>query len=150
MRGIKRGGVVLTAVVAAALLPVLAHAAEIIIKRDVPVRSAVHTAPPGPASAVQTERRDMILGLVPDGKLLNDDEVASVLGSGPGSVNQAGRPGGVQTYLDRPAGDASSSVAASGMGSFSSLGGRISNEVNRPIGAAMQNLTNALAPRPGQ
>jgi hypothetical protein len=145
MRGIKSSALLLTAVLSASLVPLFAHAAEIIIKRDVPVRSAVHTAPPGEATTVRTERRDEILGLVPDGQLLNDDESAAVLGSSPaGSMAQGGQ-GGIQTYLERPGADANSNVAASGMGTFSSLGGRISGAVGGTVGNAMQNLSSTLS-----
>jgi hypothetical protein len=149
MRGIKSSALLLTAVLSASLVPLFAHAAEIIIKRDVPVRSAVHTAPPGEASAVRTERRDEILALVPDGQLLNDDESAAVLGSSPaGSMGQGGQ-GGVQTYLDRPGADANANVAASSMSTFSSLGARISGEVGENVGNAMKNLSSTLS-RVGQ
>jgi hypothetical protein len=149
MRGIKSSALLLTAALSASLVPVFAHAAEIIIRRDVPVRSAVHTAPPGDASAVRTERRDEIIGLVPDGQLLNDDEAAAVLGSSPADAMGQGGQGGIQTYLDRPGADANSNVAASGMGTFSSLGSRISGEVGDKVGNAMQNLTSTLS-RVGQ
>jgi hypothetical protein len=145
MRGIKSSALLLTAVLSASLVPLFAHAAEIIIKRDVPIRSAVHTAPPGQAITMRTERRDEIIGLVPDGQLLNDDQAAAVLGTSPmGSTGQNGA-GGIQTYLDRPGADANSNIAASGMSTFSSLGGRISGEVGETVGNAMQNLSSTLS-----
>ncbi len=55
-----------------------ALAGAIVVLRDVPHRSAVHTAPPGPAKTVATAPTEMVLAMAPDGKQLSDDQVASV------------------------------------------------------------------------
>lgn len=123
-----------------------AIAGAIVVIRDVPHRSAVHTAPPGPATEVDTSPKDMVLALVPNGKELSDDQVASVFAQ----VNDPQRGlGGPNLNPVDFVEDANSRAGLTGspdggLSSVSRLGSSISGTVNSNINSSVGQLAPTI------
>lgn len=127
-----------------------ALAGAIVVIRDVPPRSAFHSAPPGPATEVQTSPKDMVLALVPDGEKLSDDQVAAVFAQ----VNSPNRG------LSGPNMDPSALVANAnsragltgspdgGLSSVSRLGSNlshtVSSNIDQTVGQIAPTIQNAV------
>jgi len=131
-------------------------AAEIIILRTLPPHNVLEQPLPPNATqviAAPTERRELILSLVPGEKMLGDGEFGAVLASPP----PGGNASGLQTeVLGHPI-DSSGGVSdlpGMGMGTFAStlggLGGQITGQVTGQLNSAMQGLSGALNPGGGQ
>lgn len=123
-----------------------ALAGAIVVIRDVPPRSAFHSAPPGPATEVQTSPKDMVLALVPDGEKLSDDQVAAVFaqvndparGLGGSNLNAAG----IVEDANSRAGLTGS--ADGGLSSVSRLGSTLSGTVNSSINSSVGQLAPTI------
>ena len=122
----------------AALSPGMAFAAGIVVFREVPTQNVLDQAPPGPALVVPVDQKDLIQ------KLTNDDEFGSVLASPPGGGTNPSTQETIVNSIDGSRADALATLAGSGLGSFSSLGGRISDQVTGGITAGLHGLSNAI------
>ena len=139
--------------IVAGFVPGIAHAADIIIHRDVPAHNVLEQPLPpgyGDAVAIPTEERDLILSLVPGPKMLGDADIGAVIAAPPsGPTNGTGMQTDVLGHpIDAVNGSQPlSNLPGQGMGSFGSLsglGGSISGQVGGSISNAMQGLNGAL------
>jgi hypothetical protein len=132
-------------VILTTLGPGLAFAADIIILREIPPHNVLDAWPPGPAVTVPADQKDLILDLVVGPKQLNDEDFGSVLASPPaGGVNPLTTQDLVQNPIDGSRAGGLGNLPGSGMGSFSSIGGQISGQVNSAVSNGLQGLSNSI------
>lgn len=150
-RGFRKSLVVIGTTLVCVAPSTAAMADKIVVLRDVPPRSAVHTAPPGEPTEVKTSPKDMVLGLVPNGQELSDDQVAGIFAQvqnpagggigGPGLnaasiVEEANSRAGLTGSPD----GGLSSVSRLG----SNLSGTVNSSVNQSVGQIAPTIQNAL------
>lgn len=135
------------------IVPGIAHAADIIIHRDVPAHNVLEQPlPPNCCEfvAIPTEESELIRSLVPGPKMLGDTDMGAIIAAPPsGPTNGTGMQTDVLGHpIDAVNGSQPlSNLPGQGMGSFGSLsglGGSISGQVGGAIGNAMQGLNGAL------
>ena len=137
----------LTVLIGMVTTPVLAT--DIIILREVPASNALQPALNGPTVTVPADQKNLIMGLVPGPKLLDDGAFGAILASPPPSVDGLStlQTDVVNQTVDGSRNEPLSNLPSSGMGSFSSiggLGGQISGQVNGAVGGALQGALGTI------